>query len=221
MNTEEQIINFFLQQSTPQIAKKHRISLKKENDHFSDEDTIIGIPMSYIKDYVQKSPILDISILFNFIQSEYNEIRLLGWSLLIRDYSEAPILKYFILYQSKNCGNWNVVDFAAPLCSKMLIKRTNSDNLVTTIGYDLLFKQENIWTTRFALMLSIPLIESNNFNYSIDCVERVLNDSHISTQKTCAFILKKIKQKNTNIFNYFVTENQRKISQFILEEINK
>lgn len=219
MEKEQQIINFFLEQSTPELAKKHRLSLKKENDYFSDEDTIIGTPMSKIKAYVQNSPILDISIMFNLIQSEYNEIRLLGWSLLIRDYSEAPILKYFVLYQSKTCGNWNVVDFAAPLCSRMLLKRTDSDNLVTTIGYDLLFKQENIWTTRFALMLSVPLIENANFNYAIDSIERVITHKDISTQKTCGFLLNKIKQNNPNIFKYFFNDNRNKLTPFMLEQI--
>lgn len=214
MNKEQEIINFLINVNNSKDIKK--LNFIRKNKCFNENDLILGVHYSNIKEYLKQKEILDLNCIHKLLCSSYNEIRLTAWGLLIKNYKDKNIIKDTILNFSQYCGNWNVVDFAAPLCAKSLIKN-NQYLLLKNIGYSLIEK-ENIWSNRFALMLSIKLIEENNYNYAIDCAERLLIYNDLITETAIINIMKKIKEKNEVLIKYFIKENSSKISLRILEE---
>ncbi len=216
-NDQENLDKFF-SLATKAQAEKNLYNLKR-NKYSFQKDNVLGISMVQIKDIVKDIEDLEISTVFKLIQSEYNEARILGWALLVRDFSESSILKYFILHESKNCKNWNVVDFAAPICSKMLIKRDGYE-ACENVGYSLLFKEESSFSTRFAIMMSIPFIKKEKLRYAIDVIERSLDYDDPIIQQCCGQVLKEIGFVNHNILKYFLKDHEDRISIIIKNELD-
>ncbi len=216
---EQQLLDKFYSLASKNQAEKNLYNLKR-NTHSFQKDMVLGISMIQIKDMIKEIEELEISTVFKLIQSDYNEARILGWALLVRDFSESSILKYFILHESKNCKNWNVVDFAAPICSKMLIKRDGYE-ACENLGYSLLFKEESAFSTRFAIMMAIPFIKKEKLRYAIDVIERSLDYNDPIIQQGCGQILKEIGMVNQNILKYFLKDHEDRISIIIKNELNK
>ncbi len=216
---DQEILDKFFSQATKNQAEKNLYHLKRNKQSFK-KDNVLGISMVQIKDIVKEIDELEISTVFKLIQSEYNEARILGWALLVRDFSESSILKYFILHESKNCNNWNVVDFAAPICSKMLIKRDGYE-ACENVGYSLLFKEESPFSTRFAIMMAIPFIKKEKLRYAIDVIERCLDYDDPIIQQGCGQLLKEIGLVNQNILKYFLKDHDDRISIIIKNELSK
>lgn len=215
---EKEIFNKLVSYSNKQQAEKNLYQLKKIQQSFQN-DKLLGVSMYHIKDLIKEIETIEISTVLKLVQSEYNELRILGWALLIRDFSESSILKYFILHESKNCGNWNVVDFAAPICSKMLIKKDGYE-ACENVGYSLLFAQQNSNSIRFSIMMSLPFIQKEKLRFGIDVVERCLDIKDSNIQQACGKVLKEIGLVNNNILNYFLKNNYSRLSVILKKEID-
>jgi 3-methyladenine DNA glycosylase AlkD len=213
------ILDKFFSLANKSQAEKNLYNLKRNKYSFK-EDKVLGISMLQIKDTVKETEEVEISTVFKLIQSEYNEARILGWALLVRDFSESSILKYFILHEAKNCKNWNVVDFAAPICSKMLIKRDGYE-ACENVGYSLLFKEESDLSVRFSLMMAVPFIKKEKLRYAIDIIERCLDYSDPTIQQGCGQMLKEIGLINQNILKYFIKDHEERLSLIIKNELTK
>lgn len=225
MNSIEQsLIEEFLNQADYKVAKSNQRFFKQGEDSCSKHDILLGIPMPKIKEYVKNLPFFELDTLAELVKSEYNEARVLGWALLARDFPETQIIKYFVLKFSPYCGNWNVVDFAAPISSKIILKNNGKLN-VQSLGYEVLYTEANLWTYRFAIVMSLPLVQRGELNYAIDIVERNLDSKEELILKPCGWILREIGKQNKNILTMFIQENKDRISpitkQFALEHFTK
>jgi len=214
MKEEDQLfINKFLDKANPKIAKSNQRFFKQSEDSPSKNDLLLGISMPTIKDYVKNSPQFDLDTIVQLAQSEYNEARVLAWALLVRDYPDSAIIKSFILKLSPLCGNWNVVDFAAPVTTKVILKNDGL-SLARMIGYSLIRDNArfNLWSHRFAIVMSLQLIYDNHLNYAIDIVERSLDSDEDLIRKPCGWVLREVRKKNVELFNLFMKENKHRMS---------
>ncbi len=215
MTQEEQhIIEVFLNKADPKIAKHNQKFFKQGEDSYCKNDLLLGIPMPVIKDFVTNTPTLQLETIANLIKSEFNEVRVLGWALLFRDYHDTYTIKIFVKDYSQYCGNWNVVDFAAPLASKILMKQEGHKS-TESVAYDLLYREINLWTHRFALIMSLPLVKESHLNYAVDVTERSLEFEDEMIQKACGAILREVGKQNRNILKVFFKENHKKISSIV------
>ena len=210
-----EIIEQFFNQYNQKFAKKKIKVLKKTESFFCTQDIHLGISTQSIKDFIHTTNQFDIETITKLVKSEYNEGRILGWALLVRDYPNSEILKYFILNHSNDCANWNVVDFATPIVSKIIFKEKGNDFL-QSIGYELIEKNgDNVWSHRFALLISLFLAKNNKLNFPIDIVERSLLTNNDLIQKPCGIVLNEVGLQNKNILKLFLKENKSKISSTI------
>lgn len=215
---DENILKNFWANSTRDQAEKNMLQLSKVIG-FNSKDLMLGIPMTTIKKFIEHVEPLDVTTVLQLVQSKYNEARILGWTLLIRDYAEAPILKYFVLNQAENSNNWNVVDLASPLASTMITKKEDRKT-TEAIGGTLILK-ENIWSIRFAIMLSLPMVQKNQLDYPIKVVDQCLSYEEPIIQQACGIVLQKIGSADSEILNYFLNKNKNSISTITLNEISK
>lgn len=214
MKAEEQLfIEQFLDKADPKIAKSNRKFFKHGEDSYAKNDILLGISMPTIKEYVKNSPNFELDTIAKLAQSEYNEARVLAWALLLRDFPYSDIITSFIQKLSPFCGNWNVVDFAAPISAKIILKN-DGNKTVQSIGYSLLNDTENFnfWSHRFSIIMAIPLVKNGNLNYALDIVERSLSSEEDLILKPCALVLREIRKQNKNIFNLFMQDNKNKMS---------
>lgn len=207
MNSREQeLIESFLNKADPKIAKTTQKFFKQGEDSYCKDDIILGISMPVIKDFVKTVEKIELDTLSGLAISEFNEARILGWALLFRDYNEPSIVKYFADEFAEHCNNWNIVDFAAPLTSKSIIKHEDVKS-AEKFAYHLLYKETNLWSHRFALVMAIPMIKAGYLNYAIDSVDRSLHFDDELIQKACGWILREVNQVNSNLFNIYMREN--------------
>lgn len=226
MKEEDQLfIEKFLDKANPKIAKANQRFFKQGENSQAKNDILLGISMPTIKDYIKTSPKFDLDTITKLAQSEYNEARVLAWALLVRDYPDSKIIKPFIQQLASSCGNWNVVDFAAPISTKTILKNDEM-YLVRAIGYSLIHDENrfNLWSHRFSIVMSLPLIHNGHLNYAIDIVERSLSSDEDLIKKPCGWVLREIRKQNQNIFNLFMLENKNKMSSitksYALEHCN-
>jgi 3-methyladenine DNA glycosylase AlkD len=226
MKEEDQsFIERFLDKANPKIAKSNQRFFKQGENNPAKHDILLGISMPTIKEYIKTSPKFELDTIINLAKSEYNEARVLAWALLIRDYSEESIIRPFIQQLASFCGNWNVVDFAAPLCTKALLK-IDGMHLVKAIGYSLIHDEIrfNLWSHRFSIIMSLPLVHEGHLNYAIDIVERSIRSEEDLIRKPCGWVLREIRKQNENIFNLFMIDNKKNMSSitksYALEHCN-
>jgi 3-methyladenine DNA glycosylase AlkD len=219
---EKQLIEDFLNKANPKTAKSNKRFFKQGEGSYCKDDILLGIPMPEIKEYVKSIPVFSLNAIYELLSSEYNEARVLGWSLLIRDYNESDILTSSTIKYAGHCGNWNVVDFAALLLSKTLLKK-EGHLAVQNLGYEILFSEGNLWTQRFALVLAINLVKANKLNYALDVTERCLDSKEDLIRKPCGWILREISKQSPSLFIQFMQINKHKISSitrsYALEQI--
>lgn len=212
MNSQEkEIIELFLNKADMKTAKSHLRFFKQGDESYSPFDILLGIPMPTIKEFIKNIQKFELDTIKTLLVSEFNEARILGWALLFRDYQDPSIIKSFCDQFAENCNNWNVVDFAAPLAAKALIKLEDV-KAAEEFAYHLLYKETNLWTHRFAIVMALPMIKENYFNYAIDVVDRSLEFKHELIQKSCGWILREVGKKNKNILNLFIRQNMTRIS---------
>jgi 3-methyladenine DNA glycosylase AlkD len=220
MKEEDRLfIEEFLDKADPKIAKSQKRFFNQGDDSFSKNDIMLGISMPTIKQYIKNSPKFGLETIVNLTMSEYNEARTLGWALLVRDIPDPYILSAFIQKMAPSCGNWNVVDFAAPICAKTILKIENPA-FITSIAYALLESEEfNIWSHRFCILMSIPVIQAGYCSYGIDIVDRSLETDDDLILKPCAWVLMEIKKQNENIFNLFMKNNSHLVPKSVKQYI--
>lgn len=214
MKEEDQLfIEKFLDKANPKIAKANQRFFKQGENSYAKDDILLGISMPTIKEYIKESPKFDLDTITKLACSEYNEARVLAWALLIRDYPESKIIQPFIHQLASSCGNWNVVDFAAPISTKTILKN-DGVSLAKIIGYSLIHNEKNfnLWSHRFSIVMSLPLIHDGHLNYPIDIVERSLSSEEDLIKKPCGWVLREIRKQNKNIFNLFMHENKNNMS---------
>lgn len=217
------IINELEKIANPKLAQSNMRFFKQSADSYCKNDIFLGISVPTLRDFLKKISSVELEEIKKLIQSQYNEARVLGWWLLEKEFKDEQIFYDMALEFSKDCGNWNVVDNAAPICTKIFIK-SNKKNLVEYLGYELL-KKDDLWSVRFSIILSLYLIKNNELNYALDICHKNISRKEDMIRKPIGWMLREIGKKDKEKLIRFIKQNRKEISSvslsYALEHFSK
>lgn len=209
-----QLINELKKIANPTLAQSNLRFFKQSPDSYCKDDIFLGITMPNLRKFLKQCPPIELEEIKDLMKCEYNEARILAWWLLERDFKEVRTYYDCALEFAKYCGNWNVVDNAAPICTKIFIKNKQTE-LVEQLGYDL-FKKDDLWSVRFSIVLSLYLIKNNELNYGLDICEKNLQRREDMIRKPIGWMLREIGKKDKQKLVEFIQKNINEISSISL-----
>lgn len=169
---------------------------KTGKGEYGEGDRFLGIRVpatrAIVKEWKNKVCLEDISPL---IDSQWHEIRLAGFLLLIELYKKAKkhnaeqaIVDFYIA--SLNLGNnWDLVDLVAPkILGDYLIDRPEKREIL----YSLASMEGQLWHQRVAIVATWTLIREHQFNDALTLCEGLMTHSHDLIHKACGWMLREV-----------------------------
>ena len=172
---------------------------KTGKGQYGEGDKFLGIkvPMtrSIVKSYRQDVDLEDIGIL---IKSEWHEIRLAGFLLLLEIYKRSIKLKEsekqkelidFYLSNIDRGNNWDLVDLVSEhILGDWILRNPGNENIL--IG--LADKHGYLWHQRVAIVSTFTLIKAGKFEMTFRIAEKFLSHSHDLIHKATGWMLREI-----------------------------
>lgn len=130
------------------------------------------------------------------LDSEWHEIRLLGFFLLIEVYNKAvkhdsnleEIVEYYLSRIDRG-NNWDLVDLVAPkILGHWLLNHPEK----VYVLHELAEMDHSLWQQRVAIVATLPLIKAGRFEDTFLLAERYLTHKHDLIHKATGWMLREI-----------------------------
>lgn len=171
---------------------------KTGKGQYGEGDKFLGIKVpvtrSIVKQYKDLADIEDAGVL---IYSEWHEIRLLGFLLLIEFFKKArrsrdcqrekQILDFYLANLDRG-NNWDLVDLVAP---KILGEWIVSHPGDTAILY-MLSDECNLWKQRVSIVSTYTLIREGMFDPTIRIARKFIDHKHDLIHKATGWMLREV-----------------------------
>ena len=172
---------------------------KTEEGQYGEGDRFLGIRVpisrSIVKEYSREIYIDDVDIL---LASQYHEIRLVGFLLLIEIYKQIgkkkdTIGQRFVIdyYLSKidRGNNWDLVDMVAPkILGDWIVKHPEDSTLL----YQLADMDGKLWHQRVSMVANWMIIRSGEYSHTFRIAEKLLHHHHDLIHKAVGWMLREV-----------------------------
>lgn len=199
-------VNDFIELQNPERAKANTRFFKQTPDSYCKNDKFLGIETKTIRDF-SKNNKFDLEEIKNMLVSEYNDVRVLAWLLIEKADIDKESIYKIVLDNAEYCGNWNVVDTAAPIVSRLLKDKED----IYKLGM-LLYEKQTLWSVRFSIVLSLKLIKDNEIDYALKITKLNLSRKEDMIRKPIGWMLREIGKKDENILIKYLRDNKDKLS---------
>ena len=185
-------------------AKSQHLSrfFKTGKGEYGEGDKFLGIKVpetrSIVKKYKKDISLEDVEMLIN---SEWHEIRLAGFLLLLELYKTSVRLKDFdnskriVGYYLANIdkgNNWDLVDLVSEyILGDWILRNPENEKIL----YELGDKTGYLWHQRVAMVSTLTLIRSGKFTPTFLLAEKYLNHPHDLIHKATGWMLREIGKK--------------------------
>ena len=188
MNPIDQIKSL-LKQAASVSKTNHTTFFKTAPGQYAAHDKFIGVNVPSMRKIAKQFPNLTLPELENFLESPYNEERLLALFILISQYNKAtPDIKdelyHFYLNNLTHVNNWNLVDASAHLIIGAHLLNSDKSPLLT------LAKSNIMWERRVAIVSTWFFIRNNDLEWTFKISEVLLNDPHDLIHKAVGWMLR-------------------------------
>lgn len=194
-----EIISRFLGLGNPEDAKHLSRFFKTGEGEYGFGDRFLGIRVPVTRNIVREyKNAVDIDTCVNLIQSEWHEIRLSGFLLLIELYRAAQKKKdlttaekivntYINLIHRGN--NWDLVDLVCPhILGDWLLRNPRKRKLL----YDFAEMEHSLWHQRVAIVATFSLIRAGQFKDTIRISKKFLSHKHDLIHKATGWMLREM-----------------------------
>ena len=179
-------------------AKAEHLSrfFKTGPGQYGEGDAFLGVPVPYTRSVVRDyRKVVNINDVDSLIRSQWHEVRLAGFLLLIEIYlrakrlrngSEKAIVDYYLSVLDRG-NNWDLVDLVAPyILGDYLIGRPTEqrvlDQLVAMNGY--------LWRQRVGVVANWMIMRSGDFDSTFRIAEKMLTHKHDLIHKATGWMLR-------------------------------
>lgn len=187
-------------------------------------DKFLGVRVPVTRTIVKEfKNIADIKSCVELINSEWHEIRLCGFLLLIELYRKAKkqkdfiraeeIVKVYIANISKG-NNWDLVDLVSPyILGDWLIDHPADRNILDEFAT----MQHSLWHQRVAIVSTLALIRAGQYEETIRIAQKYLTHSHDLIHKATGWMLREMgKRGGYNNLIVFLDEHASEIPRTAL-----
>jgi 3-methyladenine DNA glycosylase AlkD len=201
-----QIIRDLAQLKDPGRAKNLSWFFKTGKGQYGEGDIFLGIPVPEQRKIAKKYISLSLNDLQELLSSKIHEHRFTALLILVSKYRKAEeSLKekifYFILKNTENINNWDLVDLSAPrIIGDYLLNRERS------ILYKLA-KSASLWERRVSILSTFKFIDKDDFKDALKISELLLHDEHDLIHKAVGWALREIGKRDQNLEERFLNKH--------------
>lgn len=199
MSVADNIINEMLAQASPEESAHLMRFFKTGKGEYGEGDRFLGVRVpftrSVVKKYRKETMLKDVAPL---LASEYHEIRLAGFLLLVDLYQRARkgcdsamqrrIVDYYLSVIERG-NNWDLVDL---VCYKLLGEWLADNHSERGLLDHLASMDGHLWHQRVAMVSTMAMIKRGEFCDTFRLAEQLLDHRHDLIHKAVGWMLREV-----------------------------
>ena len=199
----------------PDRAKNLSWFFKTGKAQYGEGDVFLGIKVPEQRKIAKKYIHLSLDDLQELLNSKIHEHRFTALVILISKYQKAKEsvkeeIFNFILENTQNINNWDLVDLSAPrIVGDYLLSKERS------ILYKLA-KSKSLWERRISILSTFTFIDNNDFKDALTISELLLNDKHDLIHKAVGWALREIGKRDQNVEELFLAKHYLHMPRIML-----
>lgn len=160
---------------------------------YGEGDKFLGLKVPQTRDIVKKyRTTIKLTDIGSLLKSEYHEIRLAGFLLLIELYNlthkSRQIVDYY-LSEINQGNNWDLVDLIAPkILGDWLIDKPEERQILHRFAE----MDGHLWHQRVAIVATYPLICHGEYDDTLRIARKLLNHPHDLIHKATGWMLREV-----------------------------
>jgi len=182
---------------------------------YGEGDRFIGLNAAQIHGLVRECRDLTLADLHSMFASPWHEVRLLAAAILAYRYPRADAATQEAIYRlylrnSKRLNNWDLVDVSAPLVV--------GGHLLTRSRAPLhrLARSRNLWERRIAIVATLRLIRSDDFQDTLRLAVTLINDDEDLIHKATGWMLREVGKRDERVLRRFLDRRAHQLPRTAL-----
>lgn len=215
--TAEMVTQALWKLGDPEKASLSHRFFKAGPGEYAEGDKFMGVTVPLQRKLVKEFKDLALGEITSLLESEYHECRLTGLLILVHRYQKAKAAKekekFCEYYLSKldHVNNWDLVDSTAYKLLGAEIVRTGDETIL-----DELASSEELWRERVAVIATLALIKSKDFEPTLRLCKQFLDHEHDLIHKATGWMLREAGKVNKTVLETFLARNSRKMPRTML-----
>lgn len=193
---------------------------KTGEGEYGEGDRFLGVRVPQTRQVARSGTDLPLCEVRELLLSEWHEIRLCGFLILVEKFSglssrrkmddgasiaEREKIVFFYLDNACRANNWDLVDLSAPkilgtwLALPSLAKETGKLEIL-----DRFAGSNSLWEQRIVMVCTMTPIHDGDYSYALRYAELFLGHRHDLMHKAVGWMLREIGKKDINVLRAFL-----------------
>ena len=130
---------------------------------YGEGDTLYGVPVPLLRKIAKNNRSVSLKTCEKLLQQSLHEARYTALVLLNEKFPKNPHdVPGIYLRNTKFINNWDLVDVSAPHIVGKSCLVTGNNNVILNLA-----DKENLWENRIAVVATLPLIKSGQFELTV------------------------------------------------------
>jgi 3-methyladenine DNA glycosylase AlkD len=207
-----------------QSSSNPSMFFKTGEGEYSHHDKFMGVSVPDLRKIAAEFKDLSLMDLQTFIESGYNEERLLALIIVGNRYTkglaeEKETIYEWYLRNLDYVNNWNLVDASAHIIIGAHLFQKNTQLLVK------LAQSDTMWHRRIAIVSTWYFIRNNEYTPTLQISKLLLNDSHDLIHKAVGWMLREMGKRNekslTDYLDAYAYIMPRTMLRYSLEKLSQ
>ena len=191
---------------SPQKAEHSARFFKTGSGQYGEGDKFIGVKVPEQRAIAKRHGTLPLSETDKLLASPIHEHRLTGLLILVdlfaknhENPSRREILDFY-LARLHRANNWDLVDLSAPkILGDHLLRHPQERAILSRLA-----KSGNLWLRRVAVLATLPMIRTGQFDEMLTLAEKLLADPHDLMHKAVGWMLREIGKVDLAVLEDFL-----------------
>jgi 3-methyladenine DNA glycosylase AlkD len=223
MNNVEKIRSMLIDLAQ-QSSSNPSMFFKTGEGEYSHHDKFMGVSVPDLRKIAAEFKELSLMDLQTFIESGYNEERLLALIIVGNRYTkglaeEKETIYEWYLQNLDYVNNWNLVDASAHIIIGAHLFQKNIQLLVK------LAQSDTMWHRRIAIVSTWYFIRNNEYTPTLQISKLLLNDSHDLIHKAVGWMLREMGKRDekslTDYLDAYARIMPRTMLRYSLEKLSQ
>lgn len=205
----EQIKSQLTAVASEEKAETLRRFFKTGKGEYADGDVYIGVTVPQIRKIAIDNINADFNVVSQLLDNPIHEHRLCGLLILVEQFrlarnnpkAQQDIVNFY-LDNADKANNWDLVDLSAPKILGQWLLENHSPQLL-----DMLSHSENMWIQRIAIVATLTLIRSSQFDNTLCLAKRYLSHTHPLIHKATGWMLREMGKKSETTLLRFLDDH--------------
>ncbi len=197
---------------------------KTGKGEYGEGDRFLGVVVPDIRRVARLHKDEPMQVVDVLLQSPWHECRLCALLMLVEHFkkcgeTQRKDIYEFYLGHTARVNNWDLVDLSAPYIVGEYLKDKPRNALYRLSGSPLL------WEQRIAVVATLTLIRSNQYNDTLRLAERLLHHPHDLIHKAVGWMLREVGKRDKTLLVSFIEAHAacmpRTMLRYAIEKFSK